>query len=120
MNKTIVILALIVIVSGCQNITSEDLENAKKAIEEGNPAYCDTIPDTLGRNSCYSAVANKVGDANVCNKISDIKFKDGCYMGIASTTQNPEICELMNKSRDRIDCAEMVSNMGIDIMANLV
>ncbi|MFH0860890.1 MAG: hypothetical protein V1921_06780 [Candidatus Altiarchaeota archaeon] len=119
MKRLIAFLILIVIASGCQNITSEDIENAKKAIETGNPSYCENIGDVLGKDTCFSAVANKKGDATICKRISDLRMVDGCYLGVATTTRNPRVCEMMNRSKDQEECKQMASNVGKEALANL-
>jgi hypothetical protein len=53
------------------------------------PGQCETLcQDTPCKDTCYTSLAENLGDPEVCNKINDDLFRDGCYRSLAVKLNN--------------------------------
>lgn len=114
------LITLILLTSGCTNITEGDLELGRKALETGDPSHCAKISDETGKDICYSTLANKNKDKNLCEKIIDSQIKDGCYVSLAMVTQDPTICEGISDEKLAADCTTSVKDMNKQVLTHLI
>lgn len=114
------LLTLILLTSGCTNVTEDDLELGRKALETGDASHCGKINDETGKDLCYSTLANKIKDKKLCEKIKDSQIKNGCFVSLAMITQDATICEGINDEKVGADCASSVKDMNKQVLTQLI
>jgi hypothetical protein len=113
-------LILVLFSSGCTNVSEQDVEIVRKALETGNPDYCVKVSEPLGRDLCFSTLASKNRDEKLCARISDTELTDGCYVSVAMMKQDASICNKLSDERTKKECADSVKGMGKEIVANVL
>lgn len=93
----IVAAFLIVLVVGVFLLKSS-LDNISKSafgftVNEKNPATCEKITETSGRDTCYNVVAVNIEDYSLCKKIGNNRQKDICFSGVANKIRDMSLCE---------------------------
>ncbi|MFH1789295.1 MAG: hypothetical protein ABH834_07940 [Candidatus Altiarchaeota archaeon] len=116
----IALLTLLILTSGCTNVTEQDMELGRKALETGDPSHCAKIGDAMGKDVCYSTLASKNKDKKLCEKIDDSQIKDGCFVSLAMISQDPTVCDGISDEKVAADCTESVKGMSKEVMAALV
>jgi hypothetical protein len=113
-------VTLVLIVSGCTNITPQDVETAKVAFLSNDSSKCGKISDNQTRDICVMTVAQKTKNPDLCDKIKTNQTRDGCISGIALSTQNPAICERLSKPADREECKKTTAEIKTEALKAVI
>lgn len=114
------VLAIVLFSSGCTNISEEDVDYAKQALESGNPDLCDKIGDSMGKNLCFSTLASKNRDERICERITETQIKDGCFVSLSMIKQDPAICEKLSDPDDVQECKKSALEVNTEILSHLM
>jgi hypothetical protein len=96
--KSIIPLAIIILISGCICC------NCGKEYES-----CHEIPDEIQRNICIYDEAQSAKDHNACDGISDSLMRDECLYWISASADRFILCEKIGNETLRGDCYTLTS-----------
>jgi len=113
------LIALILLTSGCTNITPEEVETAKQAFLSNDPDKCEEITDKTTSNICIMTVAQNTKDPEICERIEENQSKDGCITSLAFSTHDPLLCERLSKEKDRASCKKDIEDLQIQVSKEL-
>jgi len=106
---------LVIAGSGCTDLTVEDLNATRRALQTKNPDVCLEISSEYSRDVCLMTVASSKRDASICLRVTSNQSKDSCHLSLAYSTQNPQLCERLGRIQDRVECKESVGRLAEDM-----
>jgi len=114
MRKTsILLLAFLVLLSGCINSTTENKTDvakatsttvAQSATKPTTPTNCDVIPNSNEKDSCYWNLVVTSRDGTLCGKIVNETIKERCLQTIAVNSKNAQMCDTLKTTQVRESC----------------
>ncbi len=94
MKKILFVIILLNLLCGCNEIDSENNENALD--------NCDTL-DHVEKWQCYVDISIEMKDPNICDEFVGGQLW-GCYSEVAKGLQNSKICELISQPQSKGYC----------------
>ncbi|MCK9393603.1 MAG: hypothetical protein WCX30_02455 [Candidatus Paceibacterota bacterium] len=130
----VVVIVLLIAVLFFKNIILMNLASVTK-----NPSFCDSVGDSIYRDTCYfnfalhdenfnvcdkmnkdlvknlcRAIAKR--DATLCNQVNQLEAKDACYLNINRFKPDISICPRIENENDKDDCFSFVAKNKKDVV----